>query len=85
MIWKCGQKKKQRQNPLIMFPVFSALENVSTEEREGGAGLVVSAGDALHLQLKVQLRRFGSRQIGQRRLSPERSGLEVVGLCALIL
>lgn len=44
---------KQKENPLIMFAIFSALEGVSTEEGEGGAGLVVPAGDALHLQLKV--------------------------------
>lgn len=68
-----------------MIPKFSALENVSTEECEGGAGLVVSAGDAFHLQLKVQLQWFGSRQVSQQRVSPERSRLEVVGLCALIL
>lgn len=68
-----------------MFSVFSALESVSAEEGEGGAGLVVSAGDALHLQLKVQLRRFCGRQVSQRRVSPERSGQEVVRLCALIL
>lgn len=55
--------KKQKENPLIMFAIFSALEGVSTEEGEGGAGLVVSAGDALHLQLKVQLQRFYSSQV----------------------
>lgn len=48
-----------------MFAVFSALEGLSTEEGEGGAGLVVPAGDALHLQLKVQLQWFRSGQVGQ--------------------
>lgn len=41
-----------------MFSIFSALEGVSAEEGEGGAGLVVPTGDAFHLQLKVQLQRF---------------------------
>lgn len=79
------KRKKEKKNPLIMFPIFSALEGVSTEEGEGGAGLVVSAGDALHLQLEVQLQRFCSGQVSQRRVSPERSRQEVVGLRALIL
>lgn len=68
-----------------MLPIFSALEGVSAEEGESRAGLVVSTGDALHLQLKVQLQRFDSRQISQRRVSSERSGEEAVGLCAFIL
>lgn len=68
-----------------MFAIFSALEGVSTEEGEGGTGLVVSIGDALQLQLKVQLQRFCSGQVSQRRVSPERSRQEVVGLCAFIL
>lgn len=48
-----------------MFSIFSALESVSTDEGEGGGGLVVPAGDALHLQLEVQLQWLGSSQIGQ--------------------
>lgn len=68
-----------------MCAVFSALEAVSTQEGEGGAGLVVAAGDALHLQLEVQLQRFGSCEVSQRRVSPEGNGQEVVGLCALVL
>ncbi len=48
-----------------MFAVFSALEDASTEEGEGGAGLVVPVGDALHLQLKVQLQLLSSRQVSQ--------------------
>lgn len=68
-----------------MFAVFSALEGVSTEEGEGRAGLVVPAVDALHLQLEVQLQRFGSGQVSQRRFPPERSRQEVVGLCAFVL
>lgn len=67
-----------------MFAVFSALEGVSTQEGEGGAGLVVPGGDALHLQLEVQLQWFRSGEVGQRRVSPERSRQEVVGLCAFI-
>lgn len=60
-------------NPLIMFAVFSALESMSTEESEGRAGLVMSAGDAFHLQLKVQLQRFCSGQVSQCSVSSERS------------
>lgn len=41
-----------------MFSIFSALERVPAEEGKGRAGLVVATGDALHLQLKVQLQRF---------------------------
>lgn len=68
-----------------MFAVFSAPEGVSTQEGEHGAGLVVSTGDALHLQLKVQLQRLSISQISQRCVSPERSGQEVVRLCAFVL
>lgn len=68
-----------------MFAIFSALEGVSTQEGERGAGFVVSTGDALHLQLKVKLRRFSSSQISQRGVSPERSGQEVVCLRAFVL
>lgn len=67
-----------------MFAIFSALEGVSTEEGEGRAGLVMSAGDALHLQLKVQLKRFDSCQVGQRSVSPERSRQKAVGLRAFV-
>lgn len=68
-----------------MFSIFPALKRLSTEECESGAGLVVAAGDALHLQLKVHLQRFASGQVGQGCVSPERSRPEVVGLSALIL
>lgn len=57
---------------------------MSTEEGEGGAGLVMPAGDALYLQLKVQLQRFSSCQVSQRRVPVERSREEAVGLRALI-
>lgn len=65
-----------------MISVLSALESVSAEEGEGGAGFVVPAGDTLHLQLEVQLQRLGGRQVSQRRAPPERGGQEVVGLRA---
>lgn len=68
-----------------MFSIFPALKHLSTDECESGAGLVVAAGDTLHLQLKVHLRWFASSQVGQGRVSPERSRQEVVGLSALIL
>lgn len=68
-----------------MISVLSALESVSTEEGEGGAGLVVPAGDALHLQLQVQLQRLGGHQVSQRRAPPERGGQEVVGLRADVM
>lgn len=68
-----------------MSAIFPAVEVVSTEEGEGRAGLVVSAGDALHLQLEVQLQWFTSCQVSQRRVSLERGRQEVVGLRALIL
>lgn len=67
-----------------MFGIFPALEGVSAEESEGRAGLVVLAGDALHLQLQVQLQRFSSCQVGKRRLSLERSRQEAVGLSAFV-
>lgn len=70
---------------LVMLAVFSALKGVSAQEGEGGAGLVVSAGDALHLQLEVQLQRLPNGQVSQRRVPPERSGQEVVGLRPLVL
>lgn len=68
-----------------MLSIISALVHLSADEGEGGAGLVVSAGDALQLQLKVQLQRLCSHQVGQRRAPLERGRQEVVGLCALIL
>lgn len=73
------------KNQLIMISIFPALEHLSTEECKSGAGLVVAAGDAFHLQLKVHLRRFASRQVSKRRAPPERSRQEVVGLSALVL
>lgn len=68
-----------------MSAIFPALKGVPAEEGEGRAGLVVSAGDALHLQLEVQLRRLPGSQIRQRRVSPEGSGQEVVRLRAFVL
>ena len=68
-----------------MVRVLPAREAVAAEEAEGGAGLVVAAGHALHLQLDVQLRRPALRQVRQDRGAPERRRQEVVGLGALVL
>lgn len=73
------------KNQLIMISIFPALEHLPTEECESGAGLVVAASDALHLQLKVHFQRFASRQVSKRCAPPERSRQEVVGLSALVL
>lgn len=75
-------EKKPIEDSLIMTPILSALESVSTEEGEGGAGLVVPAGHALHLQLEVQLQRLGGHQVGQRGVPAEGGGQEGVGLRA---
>ena len=68
-----------------MVCVLPAREAVAAEEGEGGAGLVVAAGHALHLQLEVQLRRPPFCHVRQDRLAPERRRQEVVGLGALVL
>lgn len=76
---------KKKEAVLVMFSKFSALEGVSAEEGEGGAGFMVPTGDALHLQLKVQLQRFSGCQVRQRGVPPKRGGQEVVGLSAFVL
>lgn len=40
-----------------VFGEFPSLEGVSTEEGEGGASLVVSAGGAVRMQLEAELQR----------------------------
>lgn len=69
---------------LIVFAIFSALESVSTDKGKGGVCLMVSTGDALHLQLKVQLQRFSRCQVNQGQVFPKRSRQEVVGLRSFV-
>lgn len=46
---------------------------------------MVAARDTLHLQLEVQLQRFGHGEIRQTRVTPKRSGQEVERLRAFVL
>lgn len=48
-----------------MFAIFSALESASTNKGKGGVCLMVTASDALHLQLKVQLQWFACSQVNE--------------------
>lgn len=58
-----------------------AVEGVTAEEGEDGAGSVVSGVHPLRLQLKAQLQRPVHHHVGQAGPPGERSRAEQVRLC----